>query len=165
MLWKLLFLVSIIIGLGYPIWCIWYLDECSITLSSTWYDLQKKNDKLKWLFMVWSWGTCFTLAPLIFRLCEFDNMTSAFGCLTICALFMVGFYPRYNEHQIIGHCIGAGISAICAFIWACLLGYWFIPFCFLPVVFIGKKYYPSSIGYFIECLAFLSVYTIVGLNL
>lgn len=165
MLWKLLFLVSITIGLGYPLWCIWYFKQIPTTISATWYDHKVKNEKLIWLFQIWAWGTMYTLAPFIFKMSDFQNLDSAIGCMICCMLFFVGFFPKYREHQGYWHYTCAFLCALFAFTWACLLDYQYVPLWYLAMLPIGALAKPDSAGYFAELVAFLSMYTVIGLNL
>ena len=165
MSWKILFFVSAFIGLGYPLACIGYFKKVPTTISATWYDLKERDSRLIWAFQVWSWGTIYTLAPMLFRMSEFDNGKSIFACLTCCSLFMVGFFPKYREHQGIFHYGAAFLCAAFAEAWACLLELSIVPFCYLPVMLICSIAKPNSTGYFAEMLAFFSIYTVIGMYL
>lgn len=153
----LLISLSILIFLAYVLYA---SLTCGIpsSLSETYYLLQKK-DKPGWIFSIIMVIIAATLMPAFIELSDTNGYWYTFlSFFTCAAIIFVGFSPKFRDGQGTIHVASAMTAAISGLLWS-LLTVWPIPLIvsalyLYPII----KYWKTSRVFWLEMVAFTSVY-------
>ena len=90
------------------------------------------------------------ISPICFQFLPF---------LSVIALVLVGIYPRYLGQDRVTHIVGASIAGILSVVWNIVSGILLIPALLLIVLILIFAFNIRDKLFWIECLAFLNIYS------
>lgn len=139
------------------------------SISDSFYLLEGTKKKLGIIFTLFCWVIVGFLLPT-----WLDNSPENYQFLAFLAcgaLCFVGTAAQFKEDFVKKvHFISAGISAISAIIWMCLMGYWFIPvgvgITTLSIIWLGgDKFVKRTYLFWLEVVGFISLYLALELHI
>lgn len=159
-----LVLISFIVFVAYNIVSL-ILFGVPKSLSETFY-LYKEKYNCGWVFSVVLAVMAFTLMPAFIQISENNFYWYAFLSFFTCAFIVfVAVAPHFKSYESRIHTISALIAAFSGFLW-CFLSIWIVPVLVIitmsfPIIGLWK----TSKTYWLEMIAFFSVYYSVILSL
>jgi hypothetical protein len=180
---RVLWVLSVVIGIGYPIAVCFYLkkqikqlvggflpDSISQTyyLNAMLYPPFDGTCNILNPFRYWCWLTSFTLLPVMCYLSGWNNLLLLLVGTAISGLLFVGLFPHFGGNQAIQHYIGALCCAGSAVVWIVLTNVLFlyiISSCAIVAVilFLLDKF--RGAGYLLEMVAVVSLQIVLGILL
>lgn len=142
--------ISILIYITYILY-VWikYKPNC---ISQSYYLLQNGNIFTMCIVVIsfLTFPAWVEISPIYFQFLPF---------LSVVALILVGLCPKYLEQDRIPHIAGASVTCILSIIWNIISGTLLIPALLLIVLILLFVFNIRDKLFWIECLAFLNIYS------
>ena len=148
-------ILSIITYIGYTIYIrIKYKPDC---ISQSYYLFNNGNIFTTCMVVIafLTFPAWVEISPICFQFLPF---------LSVIALVLVGIYPRYLGQDRVTHIVGASIAGILSVVWNIVSGILLIPALLLIVLILIFVLNVKDKLFWIECLAFLNIYSSIILK-
>ena len=148
-------ILSIITYIGYTIYIrIKYKPDC---ISQSYYLFNNGNIFTTCMVVIafLTFPAWVEISPICFQFLPF---------LSVIALVLVGIYPRYLGQDRVTHIVGASIAGILSVVWNVVSGILLIPALLLIVLILIFAFNIRDKLFWIECLAFLNIYSSIILK-
>lgn len=150
---------SILIFVAY-ITAIFSCTKCPRSISHSFYTFNKLKKGLGNIFTFWMIFLMFLLAVQVLDASQ-GKWFQFIGFFAVASLGFIGVAPYFKTHERTVHSIAAICAAFFGVLWIALMGYWFIPFIMLLVVFVIIKTSKHHFIFWGEMALFVSIFIVL----
>jgi hypothetical protein len=150
-------ILSLAVLIGYIALIIVYFGVPA-SISESYYKLNSRW-KCGYAFTVWCTVIAVSVMAMMFD-CSDGKWFQVLGLFAGGGLAFVGAAPLFKSHERMIHYVSAGTCAVASVAWMALMGYWYIPLCYLLVGY-GVSRMNGNLVFWLETALFTSMYLVL----